>query len=289
MRPARPAAAWPALATVVALCPPAAAETPVVPTTNPPAVVQQRVAATDIEIRYHRPAVKGRTIFGGLVPWGHVWRTGSDSATRISFSTPVTLEGVAVDAGTYELFSIPGPSEWTVIVHEDRSQWGAYSYDAANDVARLTVRPEPLAAGVESFTIDLSDVTSSSARLNISWERTRVPVRLEIDVAATAVPQVEAALQAEGRKPYFAAAMFYFENDLDIGRAAELMALAVAQSPDHIGMLHRQALILARKGDREGAIAAAEKSLAVAESAAPQLREEYRRLNGALLEKLRGS
>jgi len=271
----------------LALALPAAAQAPVVPTTNPPALVQQRVAATDVEIRYHRPAVKGRAIFGGLVPYGHVWRTGSDDATRISFSTPVRLDGVAIEAGTYEVFSIPGESEWTVIVHKDMSQWGAYSYDSANDVARLRVVPETLTAPVESFTIDVSDVMPNSGKLNIAWELTRVSVRLEVDVRATAVPQVEAALRAPGRKPYFAAAMFYFENDLDVARAAELMAQAVAQSPEHIGMLYRQALILAKLGDRAGATAAAEKSLAGAASASPQLREEYRRLNTALLEKLR--
>ena len=245
----------------------ATAEAFAVPTTNPPAVVKERVAATDIEITYHRPSVKGRTIFGALVPYGHVWRTGSDNATRISIGTPLKLNRVAVEAGTYELFTIPGEKEWTVILHQDKSQWGSYSYDAANDVARVIAKPEPLGTPIETFTIDVSDIRSSSATLNIGWERTRVPIQIDIDVRATAVPRVEAALQAPGRKPYFAAAMFYFENDLDIDRAAELIAQAIAQSPDHIGMLYRQALILAKKGDRAGAMAAAEKSLAGAESA----------------------
>jgi Protein of unknown function (DUF2911) len=265
----------------------AAADAVVVPTTNALAVVKQRVAATDIEVTYHRPSVKGRKIFGGLVPYGHVWRTGSDNATRISFDTPLKLNGVAIDAGTYELFTIPGETEWTVVIHQDKSQWGAYSYDPANDVARVTANPVSLSDPVESFTIDLSDIRSSAATLNIAWERTRVPMHIEIDVRATAVPKVEAALQAPGRKPYFAAAMFYFENDLDIERAAELIAQAIAQSPGHVGMLHRQALILAKKGDRAGAMAAAEKSLAGAKGSPSPLREEYERLNNALLEELR--
>lgn len=283
---------WAALlgTAVVALAPVsrrASAQAFQVPTTNPPAVVKERVAATDIEVTYHRPSARGRTIFGALVPYGRVWRTGSDNATRISFSTPLKLNGVAIDAGTYEVFTIPGEEEWTVIIHQDESQWGAYSYDAANDVARVVAKPVPLASPIETFTIDVSDMRSSSASLNISWGRTRVPLRVEIDVRATAVPRIEAALRGEGRKPYFAAAMFYFENDLDIDRAAELIGLAVAGSPDHVGMLYRQALILAKKGDRPGAIAAAEKSLAGARSASPPLREEYTRLNSALLEKLR--
>ena len=258
-----------------------------VPTTNPRAMVRQRVAATDIEVKYSRPSVRGRTIFGALVPYGKVWRTGADAATKISFSTPVTLDGRAIEAGAYELFTIPGEREWVVILQPDRSQWGSYSYDPARDAARITARPVALGDPVQTLTISLDDLTTSAATLNISWDRIRVPVRIAVDVRTTVVPQLEAALRAEGRRPYFQAAMFYFENDLDIDRAAELMALAVEANPTHIGMLYRQALILERKGDRAGAIAAAERSLAGAASAAPELRDEYTRLNAALLARLR--
>ncbi len=259
-----------------------------VPTTNPNAVVRQQVAATIIEVTYNRPMVRGRTIFGALVPYGEVWRTGSDASTKISFSTPVTVGGKQIEAGSYELFSIPGEGEWTVIFHQSQSQWGSYSYDSANDVARVTAQPARLKDQVESFTISFDDVTRNAATLNLSWDEVRVPVRIEIDVRATVVPQLEEALKAEGRRPYFLAAMFYLENDLDIDRAAELMALALEDHPGHIGMLHRQAWILERKGDLEGAIAAAEKSLAgAAEVPSQELRDEYTRLNTALLERLR--
>ena len=258
-----------------------------VPTTNPPATVRQRVAATDVEVEYNRPRVKGRTIFGGLVPWGQVWRTGSDRATRITFSTPVTLGGARIDAGSYELFTIPSEDSWTVIIHRNQSQWGSYSYDPANDVVRLTSRPVTLSEPVESFTISIDDVASSSATLNIAWDRTRVPVLLEVDLEETVLPRLEEALRQEGRRPWFLAAMFYFENDLDIDRAAELIGMAVEESPNHIGILHRQALILERKGDVAGAIQAAEKSLAGAAESPDELRLEYTRLNAALLARLR--
>lgn len=257
------------------------------PSTNPPALVRQQIASTRVEVAYNRPSVKGRAIFGALVPYGQVWRTGADAATRLSLSTPVSVEGTPVPAGEYELFTIPGEREWTVIVHENRSQWGSYTYDPAHDVARVTVRPEALAAPVESFTIRFDDVTTSRATLAIEWDRVRVPVRLAVDVRTTVVPQLEAALQAEGRRPYFRAAMFYFENDLDLDRAAELMALALEGNPGHVGLLHRQALILEKKGDRAGALAAAERSLAAAAAAGDELRAEYTRLNAALLERLR--
>jgi Protein of unknown function (DUF2911) len=173
-------------------------------------------------------------------------------------------------------------------LQQSNSQWGSYSYDPARDVARVTAQPAAASEAVETFTISIDDVTTDGATLNVRWDRVRVPVQIEIDVRATAVPQLEAALQVEGRRPYFLAAMFYFENDLDIDRAAALMALAVDANPTHIGMLYRQALILERKGDRAGAIAAAESSLAGAASAAEELRAEYTRLNTALLDRLRG-
>ncbi len=257
------------------------------PSTSPPGTVQQRIGATDVEVKYNRPSVKGRRIFGGLVPYGQVWRTGANTATTLSFSTAVKVGGVDVPAGTYELFTIPNLTEWTVIIHQNQSQWGSYAYDPANDVARISVRPVELAATVESFSIGFGDLTSNAGTLDIAWANVRVPVRIEVDVVGQLVPQIEAAMKAEGKKPYFAAAMFYFENDLDINKAAEWMAAAIEERPEQLGMLYRQGLILAKKGDKAGALAAAQKSLeAAAKAGSEELREEYLRLNTALIKKL---
>jgi hypothetical protein len=258
----------------------------VLPRTNPSGTITQRVGVTDIAVTYNRPSAKGRRIFGALVPYGQVWRTGSDEATTIAFGTDVTVEGVPVPAGTYELFTIPGPTEWTVIVHRHKGQWGSYAYDAANDVARVTVAPVALDAPVETFTVGFDAVAARSATMSLSWERTRVPVTIAVDVVAQVVPRIAAAMQGEGRKPYFLAAMFYFENGLDLEKAAEWIGAAVTEAPDHIGMLHRQALILEKKGDRAGALAAAQKSLDGAARAPAELRAEYTRLNTALIERL---
>jgi len=256
------------------------------PSTNSRAVVLQQVASTNIEVTYHRPSVRGRAIFGGLVPYGQVWRTGSDNATLVTFSTPVSLNGTAVDSGAYEIFSIPAQGDWTIILQRSRGQWGSYSYDPAFDAARISATPVALPLPVENFTISFDSVTTDAATMNISWDRVRVPVRIAIDVRATVVPVLEAALRAEGRRPYFQAAMFYYENDLDLDRAAELMTLALEATPHHIGMLYRLALIQERKGDRAAAIAASRQSLAGAATSPPELREEYTRLNTALLTRL---
>ena len=111
------------------------------PTTNPTATIKQRIGVTDIEVTFSRPGVRGREIFGALVPYGHVWRTGADSATKLTFSTAARVGGAEVPAGTYELFTIPGETAWTVIIHPNKSQWGSYTYDAANDLARIEVKP----------------------------------------------------------------------------------------------------------------------------------------------------
>ncbi|HMU47380.1 MAG TPA: DUF2911 domain-containing protein [Chitinophagaceae bacterium] len=258
-----------------------------VPPTNSHATVQQRVAATDIKVEYNRPNMKGRKIFGGLVPFEKIWRTGSDASTKINFSTPVSLNGHALDSGSYELFTIPGKKEWTIILQPNKSQWGSYSYKPDRDVLRFTTQPQSLSQPVETFTVGFDKITSQSAELTLSWEKTRVPILVTIDLAKTVIPKIEASLLNDEKKPYFRAAMFYFENDLDINRAAELMGLAVKENPNHLGMLYRQALILEKKGDRKEAIEASEKSLKLSETAGEELKAEYIKLNTALLDRLR--
>lgn len=239
------------------------------PAPSPAATLKQRVGLTEIEINYARPGVKGRTIFGGLEAYGKVWRTGANSATKISFSTPVKLAGTPVAAGSYELFTIPGENEWTIIIHKAMSQWGAYTYDAKNDIARVTVKPVTLDTPVETFTIDVNDLRDESATLNLIWEKTRVPVKIEVDVATTLVPQIEAAMAAEGKKSnglYFSAAQFYFDHDIDLKKALAWINAATTNDKPAFYMVHLKARILAKLGDKPAAIAAARQSseLAVA-------------------------
>lgn len=262
------------------------------PDASPAATVKQRVGLTDIEITYNRPGMKGRTVFGGLVPYGEVWRTGANTATKITFSTAVKLNGTAVPAGTYELFTIPSPTEWTVIIHKNMSQWGAYAYDMKNDVARVTAKPAAsMMNSVESFSIGFSDLHNDSAMLNISWEKTRVSVKLDVDVVGQLVPQIEAVMaSAEPKKPYFASAMFYCDNNLDLKKAAAWMDAAIAERPNQMWMIYRKGLILAKMGDKAGALAAAQQSLDLVKSddkSPASLKDEYTRLNNALIASLK--
>jgi hypothetical protein len=257
------------------------------PAPSPAATLKQRVGLTDIEIVYSRPGVKGRVIFGGLESYGVVWRAGANSATRITFSTPVKLDGTEIPAGTYGLFAIPGQDEWTVILNKIANQWGAYQYNAKDDILRVKVMPVKLAQAVETFTIDINDIRDESATLNLTWEKTRVPVKLEVDVTSKLVPQIEAAMAAPGKKPYLPAALFYLDHNLDLKKAAGWIDAGLAENPDAFYLLYHKARILVRMGDKAGAIAAARQSIELAAKDTGPAKDEYTRLNEALIASLR--
>lgn len=260
------------------------------PDASPMGKLEQRVGLTDIRLEYGRPSVKGRKIFGGLEPYGSVWRTGANKSTTITFSTPVKFGGVDVAAGSYSLFTIPGEREWSVMLNSVPGQLGAYGYDAGKDVAKVQVKPTSLAEAVETLTFDIGDLRMESATLSFAWEKTRVAVRIETEVVKTLVPRIEAAMSAPGEakdKPYFYAAMFYYENGQDLKKASAWIAEAVKLEPDAFWISYRQGLILAKMGDHAGARAAATRSLELAKQEKGSIKDEYVRLNEALLKTMK--
>lgn len=258
------------------------------PQASPTSTVKQRVGVTDIEITYSRPSVKDRKIFGGLLPWNEVWRAGANNATKIVFSTPVKLNGTSIPAGTYGLFAIPGQNEWQVILNKISKQWGAYTYSAEDDVARIPAKPQALTQPVETFLIDINDIRDESATLNLIWETTRVPVKIEVDVLATVVPQIEAVMSGPGqKKPYVAAAMFYLDHKLDLKKALGWMDAAIAEQPKGFYLHYRKAKILAAMGDKPAALATAKQSIELAKADKSPAGPEYIRLNEALIADLK--
>lgn len=259
------------------------------PKASPPALVREQVGLTTVEVAYSRPGAKGRKVFGGLIPYGEVWRTGANEATKITFSTDVTFGGEPVPAGTYALFTIPGESEWTVILNSDTEQWGSYGHQAEKDVAAVTAAVTALAQPVETFAISLRDLRGSTATLTLDWEKTRVSVPLETNLVEVLVPQIEAAMAGDGEpKPYFQAAMFYYEHDVDLTKAIEWMDQALAAQPDAVWMVYRRGLILAALGETEAAIEAAHRTVELAGQQPGELGAEYKRLGEALLERAGG-
>jgi hypothetical protein len=237
------------------------------PAPSPTSTLKQRVGLTDIEIVYSRPGVKGRKIFGGLESYGKVWRTGANSATKITFSTPVKLNGADVPAGTYGLFTIPGEDEWTIIISKVSGQWGAYKYDAKDDVVRVTAKPVRLPFHIETFLIDINNITDESATMYLTWDDVAVPVKIERELTGTLVPQIEAVMASdEKNKPYFQSAMFFYDHGQDLNKAKEWVNAAIKQREAHY-IVHLKAKILAKLGDKEGAIAAANRSIELAKTA----------------------
>ncbi len=243
------------------------AQTPQIdfPAASPACTLNQRVGLTDITVVYSRPAVKDRAIFGGIVPYGQVWRTGANQATKLTFSTPVKLEGQDVPAGTYALFTIPGESDWTIILSTNVAQWGAFQYNQKDDLLRFKVTPLTLPDNhIESFTIEFNYIRDESAVLNLAWDKTIVPIHLRVDVSGKLVPQIEAAMAAPGKKDdslYFQAATFYYNHDLDLTKAQAWVNAGLVDNPRiAYEILHLKAQILAKQGDKAGAIAAAKQS-----------------------------
>jgi len=234
------------------------------PAPSPLSTVKQRVGLTDVEIVYSRPGVKGRKIFGGLEAYNKVWRTGANASTKISFSTDVKLGGQSIPAGKYALYTIPGEVAWTVIVYKDLNLSSVANYNQSNDVARIKVTPVTLAESVETFTIDINDIRDNSATLNLIWEKTRVPVKIELDLNTALVLRIEELMaSSESRKPYYQAASYYFENGLDLAKARKWIDAAVAERETYY-IVHLQAKILAKQGEKEKAVAAAKRSTELA-------------------------
>lgn len=259
------------------------------PAASPAAQLLQRVGLTDFEIIYSRPSVKGRQIFGELQVHGEVWRSGANAATKISFDTPIVFGGQAVAAGTYGLFSIPGETEWTVILNRVADQWGAFNYDAAEDVVRVQVPVRKLEEPIETFTIWFNDLRDESATLNLTWERISVAVPITVDVKEKLVPQIEAVMasgQPQRDYIYFQAAGFYFDHDLNLQKAAKWIDLALKQNPNAFWMLHLKAKIHAKLGNKAEALAAAEAStkFAVAQEGPGS---GYKVMNDALIAELK--
>ena len=255
-----------------------------IPEPSPTATLKQRVGLTDIEITYSRPGLKGRKVFGALEPFGETWRAGANNATKVVFSTPVKIGGTELPAGTYGLFALLGQDEWTVIFNKISAQWGAYSYDLKDDVVRVKAKTIAISPAVESFTIDINDLRDESATINLAWENTRVAVPFQVEIVPTVQAQIEAVMASDAaKKPYVPAAMFYLEHNLDLQKALAWMDAAIAAQPDAFYFVYRKAKVQAAMGDKAGALATAKASIEGASKAPPAIKDEYTRLNEALI------
>jgi hypothetical protein len=239
-----------------------------------------------ITLTYSRPNVKGRKIFGGLQPYGEVWRTGANSATSIEFSENVIIEGNKVPAGKYGLFTIPGKDEWTIILNKTWKQWGAYSYKQSDDFLRFTVKPMMDDELFETFTMDFMKVTTKSAELDMLWEKTIVPIHLQTDDDAKIMVNIDTLMTTDKKANYYMPAIqYYYENDKDMHKALDWALAGEVLDPKGPYFVVWEARVRLKMGDKAGAIKAAERGIQLSKDAKD---DEYERLNQMVLDKAKG-
>ncbi|MBN9385401.1 MAG: DUF2911 domain-containing protein [Chitinophagaceae bacterium] len=230
------------------------------PAPSPPQFVRQDFGLSNIELSYSRPGIKGRTIFGDLVPYGKVWRTGANQATTLTFGDDITIEGTRVPAGKYGLLTIPDKDEWTIIITRQLDVTSPAAYKQDQDVVRVRSKVEELPFSIESFTILFSDVTSTSCRLDLCWDKTVVSFIVNTDIDSRVMTQIDNALNKDNR-PYYTAAVFYLDNGKDLNKALEWFDKAIAQDPKAFYAVYQKARCQAKMGRKQDAIATAKKSI----------------------------
>lgn len=250
------------------------------PAPSPGQTIKQDFALSSVEVNYSRPASKGRKIFGDLVPFGKMWRTGANNQTIITFGEDVTVGGKAVKAGKYSLLTIPGKSEWEIILCNPETS--VFNYKSENEVTRFKAKSSALPMNVENFMILFGAQTANSVNMSIIWEKTEVEFPIVADIDTKIMADIDKAMNVDS-KPYFAAASYYFDNNKDNKKALEWATKAAEAQPEAYWVMHLKAKVQAKAGDKAGAIASAKKSL---EMATKGNNADYVALNEKLIKSL---
>lgn len=245
----------------------AAAQKITVPAPSPLQTVTQKFGLGEVTIEYSRPAVKGRTIFGDVVPYGKIWRTGANATTKITFTDEVKLEGNVVKPGTYGLYTVPNKDSWEIMLYKDLTLNGNVAdYKTENEVVRFKVKSMKIPMKMESFMINIGDVTPTEAKLMLLWENTVVAVKMTTDIDARVMESIDASMKSD-KPEYFRAAGYYFDNGKDLKKALEWATKATEENPKAFYMFNLKARIEYKLGDKAAGKASAEKSIALAKEA----------------------
>jgi len=239
------------------------------PQPSPSSKLMQTVGLTDVTVDYSRPSMRGRTIFGDLVPYDKLWRTGANGRTKITFSNDVTVDGQELKAGTYAIFTKPGATSWEVFFYTESDGGGTPSeWDDSKVAAKTTVQVFPLPVTIETFTITIDDLTTNSANLGLMWEKQYIAVNFEVPTDAAVEKDIAKTFGGPDFGDYYTAAVYYSNEGKDIAKAKGWMdkAMSMTKEPRY-WQLRQQSLIQAKAGDKKAAIATATKSLAAAEEA----------------------
>ncbi len=252
------------------------------PAPSPTQTIKQDFGLSNVELSYSRPGIKGRKIFGDLVPFGKVWRTGANSATTVTFGDAVTIGGTKVPAGKYGLLTIPDKKSWIIIISKQTDVTSPADYKQEQDLVRVEARTMDMDSPVETFTMQFANIKPTTCELHMMWDKTAVALPIATDVETKVMAQIDQLMNKDNR-PYFNAAMYYMDNGKDLNQALAWFDKAVELQPNAFFIHHQRANCLARLGKKDEAKAAAEKSKALA---IEQKNDDYVRLNDKLLAEL---
>lgn len=234
------------------------------PQASPSQKMEQKVGLTDVTLEYSRPGMRGRTIFGDLVPFGEVWRTGANSNTKITFSTDVTILGNGLKKGTYAIYTIPNKDSWNIIFYSDATNWGnPKKWDETKVALKVETGTQDISMDIETFTISFDDLTNDSAVLGLMWEQTYVGLKIETPTDEIVSKQIDAKMSGPSANDMYASAVYYLQSGKDIKKAQMWIDKAVEMTSDkpRFWYLRQQSLIHAKAGNKKGAIKAAKASL----------------------------
>lgn len=253
------------------------------PSLSPTAKISQQFSVSEIEIEYSRPSARGRKVFGELVPFGQVWRTGANASTKLTVGEDFNIGGTEVKAGKYSFYTIPGANEWTVILNSDLGNWGAMGYSTDKDVARFTVKPSSISNKVETFTIEVADITFNTCNIVLKWENTKVVVPVKVNNADRIAKDIVKNVETPSI-PYYQAASYYYETNQNLDKAYEYVNKALEARKDAYWMYHLKAKIAAKLGKKDDAIAAANKAMEVSKGGPGE--DEQKRANEKIIKEM---
>ncbi len=240
------------------------------PQASPKSEIEQVIGLTKVEVDYARPAKKGRLVFGDLVPYGKVWRTGANENTIVTFSDDIVIDGQKLPKGEYALYTLPKADAWEVMFYNDTKNWGLpAAWDESKVVLRTKVSPVTLAKDVEYFTIDVNPIDANNGELLIKWEKTAVPLKFGVPTHEKTMNSIKTSLTENAKaSDYYAAGQYLFQSDGDMKQALEYINKSISMQPEApFYMLRQKSLVQAKLGDKKGAIETAKLSLKAAEQA----------------------
>jgi len=255
------------------------------PALSPTTKINQEFSTSSIDISYSRPSMRGRKVFGDVVRYGEVWRTGANAATKIKFGEDVEIGGQNVKAGEYALYTIPGKEEWEIILNKGVGNWGNAGYNTADDVARFKVHAHMMEKNVQTFTIEIASITYNSCKLELMWEKTKVIIPIVAHNEERLNASIDKAIN-NPNIPYFQAANYYFETNQNLDKANMYVDKALETSPKAFYMWYLKARIEAKLGHKHEAIEAAHKSIENAKGTA--FEQDYVHNNEKLIAELKG-